>query len=282
MKNLLGSKLGKDLLYLGLYAVGLASISMMIYTVGGFISIGGWRPVENYYIRDATILIITAAAAGGMGPRILRRRKSSEQLAEGIGEAAKEEDDGVVLKDKMKDALATLKKAGGGKGDYLYDLPWYLIIGPPGAGKTTALVNSGLKFPLPRGATPAAVAGVAGTRDCDWLFTDDAVLVDTAGRYTTQDSDAKADQKSWFAFLDLLKKNRSRQPIHGVIIAISLEDLMMLSSADLAAHSNAIRARLLELHERLKVDFPVYAIFTKADLVAGFIEFFGNQGDKRG
>ena len=30
MKNLLGSKLGKDLLYLGLYAVGLASISMMI------------------------------------------------------------------------------------------------------------------------------------------------------------------------------------------------------------------------------------------------------------
>src|SRR4029079_1941957 len=53
----------------------------------------------------------------------------------------------------------------------------------------------------------------------------------------------------------------------------------MLSSTDLAAHSNAIRARLLGLHERLKVDFPVYAIFTKADLVAGFIEFFRNLGE---
>ena len=181
----------------------------------------------------------------------------------------------------MKDALATLKKAGGGKGDYLYDLPWYVIIGPPGAGKTTALVNSGLKFPLSRGATPAAVAGVGGTRYCDWWFTEDAVLIDTAGRYTTQDSDAKSDKKSWFSFLDLLKKNRPRQPINGVIVAISLEDLMTLSSAEIAAHADAIRARLLELHDRLKVDFPVYAVFTKADLVAGFMEFFGSLRRER-
>src|SRR4029078_8292541 len=167
--------------------------------------------------------------------------------------------DETVLKERMKDALATLKTASGNKSGYLYDLPWYVIIGPPGAGKRTALVNSGLKFPLARGATPAAIAGVGGTRYCDWWFTEDAVLIDTAGRYTTQDSDAKSDQQSWVAFLDLLKKNRPRQPINGVMVAISLEDLLPLSSSDLTAHANAIRARLLELHERLKVDFPVYA-----------------------
>src|SRR5262249_21861972 len=206
---------------------------------------------------------------------------SGQLLAKGIsGEDAKDESDTAVLKDKMKDALATLKAAGGGKKDYLYDLPWYLLIGPPGSGKTTALINSGLKFPLARGATPAAIAGVGGTRYCDWWFTADAVLVDPAGRYTTQDSDAKADKQSWLGFLDLLKKNRPRQPINGVIVAISLEDILTLSAADLAAHSNAIRARLLELHERLKVDFPVYALFTKADLVAGFAEFFGYLGDQ--
>ena len=33
------------------------------------------------------------------------------------------------------------------------------------------------------------------------------------------------DKESWFAFLALLKKNRPRQPINGVIVAISLEDL---------------------------------------------------------
>src|SRR5258706_301481 len=208
-----------------------------------------------------------------------RRKKPPAKIAEGIATPDKVEDDADVLKDRMKDALATLKTASGGKSDFLYDLPWYVLIGPPGSGKTTALVNSGLKFPLSRGATPAAVAGVGGTRYCDWWFTEDAVLIDTAGRYTTQDSDAKADQQSWFSFLELLKKNRPRQPINGVLVAISLEDLMVMSTAEINAHSNAIRARLLELHDRLKVDFPVYALFTKADLVAGFMEFFGNLGE---
>src|SRR5579871_411224 len=190
------------------------------------------------------------------------------------------EDDTGVLKDRMKDALVTLKTAGGKKGDFLYDLPWYVIIGPPGSGKTTALVNSGLKFPLSQGATPAAIAGVGGTRYCDWWFSEDAVLIDTAGRYTTQDSDAKADKQSWLAFLDLLKNNRPRQPINGVLVAISLEDLMTLSPAEISAHANAIRSRLLELHDRLQVDFPVYAVFTKCDLIAGFIEYFANLTDQ--
>ena len=59
---------------------------------------------------------------------------------------------------------------------------------------------------------------------------------------------------------------------------------MTLGSTELSAHSNAIRARLLELHERLKVDFPVYALFTKGDLVAGFMEYFSyldEQGRKQ-
>ena len=100
------------------------------------------------------------------------------------------------------------------------------------------------------------------------------MLIDTAGRYTTQDSDAKSDKESWFSFLALLKKNRPRQPINGVIVAISVEDLLTLSAAEITQHANAIRARLLDLHQRLKVNFPVYALFTKTDLVAGFTEYF--------
>ena len=69
-----------------------------------------------------------------------------------------------------------------------------------GSGKTTALINSGLKFPLLRGTSPIAVAGVGGTRYCDWWFTEEAVLIDTAGRYTTQDSDAQADKKAGLPF----------------------------------------------------------------------------------
>ncbi len=272
--------ISKETLRIVLYGIGLGSICSLVYFAGPLLSIGGWRPLETVIGRQLAILFIGAICAAVVGFHWTRRKKASAKIAEGIAASDKPEDDSDVLKDKMKDALATLKTAGGQNGDFLYDLPWYLLIGPPGSGKTTALVNSGLKFPLSGGATPAAIAGIGGTRYCDWWFTEDAVLIDTAGRYTTQDSDAKADKQSWLVFLDLLKKNRPRQPINGVMVAISLEDLMTLPPAEIAAHANAIRSRLLELHEKLKVDFPVYAVFTKADLVAGFMEYFLSLADQ--
>ncbi len=272
---------GKDLVRIVLYGIGIGSVASLVYLGGPLLAIGDYHPLDNYIVREIVILLLVAAAAAAGGFHFWQRRKKSAEIAEGIAtEGRKEDSDAVVLNERMKDALATLKAAGKGKGDYLYDLPWYVIIGPPGAGKTTALVNSGLKFPLSRGATPAAIAGVGGTRYCDWWFTEEAVLIDTAGRYTTQDSDASADKKSWFEFLNLLKKNRSRQPINGVMVAISLEDLMTLGPAEIKAHADAIRARLLELHERLKIDFPVYVLFTKTDLVAGFTEFFANLNEQ--
>jgi type VI secretion system protein ImpL len=272
------SPLGKEVSRIVLYGVGLGSICTTVYLVGPYIVIGGYRPFDNYIVTNVVIAILISAFAGMSGMTFWKRKKRSDALASGIA-GDKVEDDSEELTLRMKDAVATLKQTSGGKGDFLYDLPWYVIIGPPGSGKTTALVNSGLKFPLSGGSTPQAIAGVGGTRYCDWWFTEDALLIDTAGRYTTQDSDAQADKKSWFSFLDLLKKNRPRQPINGVLIAISVADVLTLSRSELEAHSKAVRARLLELHERLGVDFPVYVLFTKCDLVAGFTEYFGNLGE---
>jgi type VI secretion system protein ImpL len=275
--------LGKDIVRIILYGIGLGSLSSLIYFAGPLIAFGDWRPLENYIIRDIALVLLIAGAASFGGFTFWRRRKNAQKIAEGIAGESDPVNDEPVLKERMKDALATLKTASGGKSGYLYDLPWYVIIGPPGSGKTTALVNAGLKFPLSQGATPSAIAGIGGTRYCDWWFTEEAVLIDTAGRYTTQDSDAKSDKQSWFSFLDLLKKNRPRQPINGVIVAISVEDLLTLPAAEITAHANAIRARLLDLHQRLKVDFPVYALFTKTDLIAGFTEYFSylNEAGRR-
>ena len=233
--------LPKQILRIVLYGVGLGSLAAVVYFAGPLIAIGDWHPLENTIVRNIVILLLAAIVAGFVGFSLFRRRKAANQIAEGIGGAEQTVNDEPVLKERMNDALATLKTASGNKSGYLYDLPWYVIIGPPGAGKTTALVNSGLKFPLARGATPAAVAGVGGTRYCDWWFTEEAVLIDTAGRYTTQDSDSKSDKESWFSFLDLLKKSRPRQPINGVLVAISIEDILTMSRQELAVHAEAIR-----------------------------------------
>lgn len=256
--------------------VGALALTLLIWFGGPFVAFGEVRPFESVWVRLPIAIVLMLGALGWIAWIVIKRRKAVAALSDAMAKEESQTGDGAALSAAMRDALATLRRTRGKDGgDYLYDLPWYVIIGPPGAGKTTALVNSGLKFPLARGGqTPAAVAGTGGTRYCDWWFAEDAVLIDTAGRYTTQDTDTKAERTSWLSFLDLLKANRPRQPINGVIVAISIEDLLTSSQEEVIAHGDAIRARLLELNERLKVDFPVYAVFTKADLIAGFNEFF--------
>ena len=262
---------------------GVAALCALIWFVFPMIAIGDVKPFASIWLQLALIVLVLAVFFGYHAWRFYKKRKASAAIESQLTEnLSKEPDsDAQQLSERMSDALQTLRKSHTARGDFLYELPWYIIIGPPGAGKTTALLNSGLKFPLAAAGGKGPVAGAGGTRYCDWWFTEEAVLVDTAGRYTTQDSDAAADRKSWLAFLDLLKQNRPLQPINGVMVAISLEDVMSLPGSELASHCTAIRKRLAELHERLGVDFPVYVLFTKADLVAGFMEYFGNLGEQR-
>ena len=119
-----------------------------------------------------------------------------------------------------------------------------------------------------------AVAGVGGTRLCDWWFTDEAVLIDTAGRYTTQDSDAAVDRAGWEAFLDLLKRTRAAPAAERRHRRDRPAGHRQATREARLAHAAAIRRRLKELRDRLGVRLPVYALFTKADLIAGFTEFF--------
>ena len=261
-------------------AVCVIALCVAIWFGGPLIGYGETRPFEGFWTRFLTIAGILTVVALIYGIAWWRRRRAAKALEEALTEPEIDESDGVLLSERMDEALGVLRSASGSR-SYLYDLPWYLIIGPPGAGKTTALVNSGLKFPLADKAGASAISGVGGTRYCDWWFTEEAVMIDTAGRYTTQDSQEEVDSKSWLAFLDILKQHRARQPINGVLVAISIEDLLTLDEAELATHANAIRQRLLEVHERLRIDFPVYVVFTKADLVAGFMEFFGTFTEAR-
>jgi type VI secretion system protein ImpL len=167
-------------------------------------------------------------------------------------------------------SLKSSKLARGGR-DALSILPWYLIIGPPGVGKTTALRNSSLQFPY-LSAKGGGVRGVGGTRNCEWWLTNEAVILDTAGRYTTEDD----DREEWFSFLDTLVKTRPRKPINGILVAVSIGDFIGLDEEGAAALGQTLRERVDEAMERLKIIVPVYAMFTKCDLLAGFVEIFGD------
>ena len=177
---------------------------------GPLIRFADARPLEPVWLRAAIIGVVVGTAVVILWGPVLAKAQGAEGAGSRHGRAPSDDDsDANVLEAGMNEAVATLKRSSG-KRNFLYEVPWYIVIGPPGAGKTTALVNSGLKFPLAGSGQAQPVAGVGGTRNCDWWFTDEAVLIDTAGRYTTQDSNARSDQKSWLAFLSLLKQHRAQ------------------------------------------------------------------------
>ncbi len=178
----------------------------------------------------------------------------------------------IELQLQVKRAIESLKssKLGSKAGGPLYALPWYMIVGPPGAGKTTALRHSGLSFPVSGAEAAGGIKGIGGTRNCEWWFTNDGILIDTAGRYAHGDE----DHEEWLAFLDTLRKHRPQMPINGVLVAVAVPSILESGEEDVAALARRLRARIDEVMTRLKMVLPVYVMFTKADLVAGFAEFF--------
>ena len=167
--------------------IALAGFAAAVWFAGPLIRFADTRPLGPAWLRATIIGVIVAALALFYGLRFWKARKAQKELETVVSHNDDRDDDSRVLEARMNEAVAALKRSSG-KRNFLYEIPWYVVIGPPGAGKTTALVNSGLNFPLAGSGDAQPVAGVGGTRSCDWWFTDQAVLIDTAGRYTTQDS----------------------------------------------------------------------------------------------
>lgn len=239
---------------------------------------GRWIGLESVESRMQGVIGVIVFRATAYVVQYLLAQKRAEKIERSLrqgsqrGRSDKGEDiEAVRLQfDKGIAALKQSKLAKGVSGKAaLYALPWYMFIGPPASGKSTALRHSGLQFSALSG-TGQGLQGLGGTRNCDWWFTNAGVLLDTAGRYVTQ----AEDQEEWLAFLDLLKSTRPRHPINGVIATISIADVMQGSEEDLERHATRMRARIDELIKRLGVVFPVYVMFTKCDLVQGFVEFF--------
>ncbi|MEZ4649565.1 MAG: type VI secretion system membrane subunit TssM [Candidatus Eisenbacteria bacterium] len=230
----------------------LVAIALLL-VIWGLVLFLKWRKERaDAAAIEAGILATSAAPQADLAPA---RRAELEQLQKG-----------------MSEAIAELKAGPQGK-KALYNIPWYMIIGPPAIGKTTAILNSGLNFP--NMTTAKMLRGQGGTRNCDWWFSSDAILLDTAGRYA-QSADRGETEEEWFGFLDLLKKHRKKNPLNGLLVGYSFETLIGAGDDKLIHDARELRQRIDETMTKIGWTFPVYLLFTKADLVAGFADFFAS------
>ena len=188
------------------------------------------------------------------------------------------EDERKQVRGRFREALQTLKSTrryGDHSERWRNELPWYLVIGPQGSGKTQLLAAGGLPFPLDR--SDAQPSGA--TSYCDWYFADEAVVVETAGRYLEQ-PDSAVDAAGWSMLLGLLKSRRRTRPLNGVVVTLSIDALMSMNEHDLVLHARHVHNRLQDIQQTLHADVPVYLVLTQADRLPGFTEFFdGPQVD---
>jgi type VI secretion system protein ImpL len=179
-----------------------------------------------------------------------------------------------MLRAQWKAAMQFLKRSGLKKrGNPLYVLPWYLVIGPAGSGKTTALRRTR----LPSFAEANGPAPLAETRHCEWSFFDSAIVIDTAGRYADP---AGQDKEEWRTLLDLLLKCRAREPLNGLTIVVAADQLLKDSAEALENAGKTLRKRVDELMRVLGFKVPVYLLVAKCDLISGMPAFCERLSEK--
>lgn len=253
--------------------LGFLILIALIWFIGPFI---GLETVEARFAWIFGVMVLwvvglmvgrlLAQRAGGLIEHILRRQADEAVL----GASPDKRAEVGLLRQRLLAAIETLKtsKLGKVRGKAaLYELPWYMVIGHPAAGKSSAILYSGLTFPF---GDKKGVQGVGGTRNCDWFFSSEGVVLDTAGRYATQSE----DRTEWIEFLKLIKRYRSKAPVNGILVAISLPELAQYKSEGFATYARQIRERIHEIEDVFGVQVPIYLLVTKLDLLGGFGQYF--------
>lgn len=146
-----------------------------------------------------------------------------------------------------------------------YKLPLYLVIGPSKFGKTTLLANSGLNL---TNMYRHNLSTITPTKYCSWWFSNNAIYLDTAGIYSSNEKNVVHYKLVWMAFLKLLKKHFFANPISGIFLVIDIPTLTG-PKENLNKILNDLRERIYEISQYAN-QLPIFIVLTKADLIAGF------------
>ncbi len=226
----------------------------------------------------ACTLLIALTLAIIFARRIFVRRRHREQIQKIVTlDTTGMEGEGyntgsTLLENRWERAISIIRTSYLGRwGNPLYALPWYMLMGKTGAGKSSAVKYAGLNS-MQTDVSPDTIEH--STRNCDWHFFRNAVIMDTAGRYAVHLNETE-DSAEWRQFLTRLAKYRRKEPLNGLVLAVPA-DTLYDTGTHLIDEARCLRRRIDEIMRILGAKFPVYLMVTKIDLPAGMANLLEN------
>lgn len=179
-----------------------------------------------------------------------------------------------ILQERFKGAIHFLKKTSlnnkNSSHTNLSHLPWYLLIGPNDAGKTTLLANANINYILTKQFKQEKI----GFSDsCDWWVARDLVLVDIPGSYLKE-----KNNYLWDAFIGLIKKNCHRETLRAVVITFPFAEYIKQPALQQKnqLRIEEIKQKILLLQQAFSSQVAFFIIATKCDQLTGFQDFFAD------
>jgi len=263
----------------------------LIWLLPYFLGWEDWYSLSNVLLQVLLTAIIFLVVAFLL--YINHLRQSKEDIAMNREQALKREQIAKAadfLKKEAKYFYTTIKSLFKGFGlqkkYFLKQLPWYLVLGYAGSGKSSLLSRANLSF-IDAEHAPRKVADDIYPHV--WHFAKEGVFLELP-LHNPQDEPLADESKplidkdrlleQWGSFLSVLlkfiRRYRGKSRLNGVVVAIDLPDLLFRTDEKNVTQQAGLKSILNRTYRTLKTQAPVYLMLTKCDLIAGFREFFAD------
>lgn len=170
---------------------------------------------------------------------------------------------------ELASVLSAQSRAKPGDSSGPYALPWYLVIGDPGSGRSSAIRAINLSWPYGDGPLDLGMPGPL----CTYWMPEKALFIEPEQLVLGP----QRDQNMLRDLCAELLEKRPREPIDGLILVLSsiaLADTDERDEHEIERLARSLRAYLSEVYAYLRADVPIYVVVTAYDTLWGFGDTF--------
>ncbi len=242
-------------------------ILLLVGICGTCAALGWYLPSESPYFWTFYLTLGLAVLALGWGGYLwLRERKRLAANTNQHDQQLLLKQDTKLIQQTFKLATQKIRGKGSNRLESLYNLPWYLVLGGEKDAKSSLLQQNSLEPVLDKHSEESDT-----DQYIKFWSNDHAVVIEVGHRIFDNEG---IDEALWAVLGQQLLKYRPRQGVNGIVSIIGCDRLLQGDRKDRQKLSSIIQEAVLSMGGLLKLTIPVYSVFSKADTIADFVEFF--------